>query len=89
MSRSGPYMPVTPPPEACALATAAAAAVGGDLVGIDLLPLADGGWVVLEANGAVDFTPDYSIDSEDVFEAVAARLLHGHADRAAVAGLNA
>jgi RimK family alpha-L-glutamate ligase len=82
-------MPVTPPPEACALATAAAAAVGGDLVGIDLLPLADGGWVVLEANGAVDFTPDYSIDSEDVFEAVAARLLHGHADRAAVAGLNA
>ena len=28
----------TPPPEACAIALAAAAAVGGDLVGVDLLP---------------------------------------------------
>ena len=64
-------VPVTPPPEACALATAAAAAVGGDLVGIDLLPLADGGWVVLEANGAVDFTSDYSIGERDVFDVVA------------------
>jgi len=67
-------VPVTPPPEACALATAAAAAVGADLVGIDLLPLVDGGWVVLEANGAVDFTSDYSIGDADVFDAVAARI---------------
>jgi len=75
-------VPVTPPPEACALATAAAAAVGGDLVGIDLLPLADGGWVVLEANGAVDFTSDYSIGERDVFELVAERIVDRNSDLA-------
>jgi RimK family alpha-L-glutamate ligase len=68
-------VPVAPPPEACALATAAAAAVNGDLVGIDLLPLADGGWIVLEVNGAVDFTPEYSIAGRDVFDIVAERLV--------------
>ncbi len=75
-------VPLTPPPEACALATAAAAAVGGDLVGIDLLPLADGGWVVLEANGAVDFTSDYSIGERDVFELVAERIVGRNSDLA-------
>lgn len=51
--------PVVPPPEACRLALAAAAAAGADLVGVDLLPF-DGGWVVLELNGAVDFTRAYA-----------------------------
>jgi glutathione synthase/RimK-type ligase-like ATP-grasp enzyme len=44
--------PVAPPPEACALAVAAAGAIEADLVGVDLLPKPDGGYVVLELNGA-------------------------------------
>jgi RimK family alpha-L-glutamate ligase len=42
------------------LALAAAAAVGGDFVGVDLLPTAGMDYVVLEVNGAVDFTREYS-----------------------------
>ena len=62
------------PPEACALALTAAAAVEADLVGIDLLPLPDGGYIVLEVNGAVDFTSDYSLGGRDVFADVAEAL---------------
>src|SRR4051812_39404571 len=51
-------LPVDPPPEARELAVAAAEAVGGDLVGVDLLPTADG-YTVLELNGAVDFNDTY------------------------------
>ena len=58
---------VAPSCEACELAVGAAQAIGGDLVGIDLLPLADGGYVVLEANGAVDFGAEYSLPSGDVY----------------------
>jgi [lysine-biosynthesis-protein LysW]---L-2-aminoadipate ligase len=84
----GTRLPATPPVEACALAVAAAAAVGGDLVGVDLLPLPEGGWVVLEVNGAVDFTSDYSLRGHDVFDAVAARLMWaGAASGAGVAQL--
>jgi ribosomal protein S6--L-glutamate ligase len=57
---------VVPPPGACALAVTAAAAVGGDLVGVDLLPDRDG-WRVIEINGAVDFTDEYALDDRDVF----------------------
>jgi RimK family alpha-L-glutamate ligase len=64
--------PVHPPAAACALALTTAAALGGDLVGVDLLPTHDG-WVVIEVNGAVDFTSAYSLD-EDVFEAASAAL---------------
>lgn len=63
-----------PSPEACVLATHAAAAVGGDLVGVDLIPLADGGHVVLEVNGAVEFTREYSLAGRDVFGAAASIL---------------
>ena len=35
----GARLPATPPIEACMLTVAAAAAVDGDLVGVDLLPL--------------------------------------------------
>ena len=45
---------------------------GLDLAGVDLLPV-EGGWVVLELNGAVDFTSDYS-RSEDVFRAATREL---------------
>jgi RimK family alpha-L-glutamate ligase len=55
-----------PPAEACALAIAAAEAVDGQLVGVDLLPTPGGGYVVLELNGACDFTAEYSRD-DDVF----------------------
>ena len=58
--------PVDPPAEARAIALAAAAAVGGDLVGVDLLPAGLGSWVVLEVNGAVDFNSTYSL-AEDVY----------------------
>jgi RimK family alpha-L-glutamate ligase len=51
--------PVTPPAAAVELALAAAAAAGGDLVGVDLLPLENGRWIVLELNGAVDFGDRY------------------------------
>ncbi|MDX6453589.1 MAG: tetrahydromethanopterin:alpha-L-glutamate ligase [Gaiellaceae bacterium] len=67
---------VAPPPEACAIAKAAADAIGGDLVGVDLLPADLGTWVVLEVNGAVDFTSAYSMD-DDVFAAASAALSVG------------
>lgn len=66
-------VPVMPPVDACDLAVRAAAAVRGDLVGVDLLPTPDG-WTVLELNGAVDFTREYSLDG-DVFDAAAGALL--------------
>jgi RimK family alpha-L-glutamate ligase len=56
-----------------AVAVRAAAAVGGSLVGVDLLPADIGTWVVLEVNGAVDFTSAYSF-ADDVFAAAGAAL---------------
>jgi [lysine-biosynthesis-protein LysW]---L-2-aminoadipate ligase len=66
--------PVEPPPTARALALAAARATRGDLVGVDLLPTPNGGFVVIEVNGAVDFRPVYAPLS-DVFSAAVAALL--------------
>lgn len=70
----GRRVPASPGREACQVALAAAAAVGGDLVGVDLLPLPEGGWIVIEVNGAVEFTGDYSFPGEDVFGSVRAAL---------------
>jgi RimK family alpha-L-glutamate ligase len=67
-------VPVAPAPEALELAVGAARAVGGDLVGVDLLPLPGGAWTVLEVNGAVDFNACYAYDGE-IFSAVRAALL--------------
>jgi ribosomal protein S6--L-glutamate ligase len=64
-----------PPRAACELALAAARAVRGDLVGVDLLPAGDG-YVVLEVNGAVEFTPEYALGPADV-HARAVSLLTG------------
>ena len=69
----GSREPVEAPPDACALAIAAADAADADLVGVDLLPSGDG-WVVLELNGAVDFTRAYA-RAHDVFDAAAASIL--------------
>ena len=56
--------PTHPPAQACAIAIAAAEAIGGDLVGVDLLPADVGTWVVLEVNGAVDFNSTYTLDED-------------------------
>jgi RimK family alpha-L-glutamate ligase len=77
-------VPTMPDAEACRLALAAADAVAGDLVGVDLLPT-DDGWTVLEVNGAVDFTGAYGLGSE-VFASVREALL-GRAREARLAAL--
>jgi [lysine-biosynthesis-protein LysW]--L-2-aminoadipate ligase len=66
--------PVDPPPIARALALAAAQATHSDLVGVDLLPTPNGGFLVLELNGAVDFRPLYA-PGRDVFSDTVAALL--------------
>jgi [lysine-biosynthesis-protein LysW]--L-2-aminoadipate ligase len=62
----GRRLPVVPSAEACATALAAADAIGGGLAGVDLLPTRFGD-VVIEVNGCVDFTGEYSFPGEDVF----------------------
>jgi RimK family alpha-L-glutamate ligase len=64
-----------PPAGAAALSLAAARATGAALVGVDLLPDGRGGWVVLELNGAVEFTAEYA-SWGDVFEETADALAH-------------
>jgi RimK family alpha-L-glutamate ligase len=66
--------PVEPPPIAKALALAAARAARVDLVGVDLLPTPNGGFVVIELNGAVDFRPLYA-PLRDVYADTVAALL--------------
>ncbi len=66
---------VVPSQEARAIALAAVRTVGIDLAGVDLLRRPDGSYVVLELNGAVDFTQDYSLGATNVFNRAARRLL--------------
>jgi [lysine-biosynthesis-protein LysW]---L-2-aminoadipate ligase len=66
---------VTPTPEAQDLALAAAQAIEADLVGVDLLPTPEGGHVVIELNGAVEFNEEYALDGGDVFERTLTALL--------------
>jgi len=74
VSLGGTRVRVDPPPGALALAVWAAAAAGTELVGVDLLPDGQGGWTVLELNGAVDFTSEYRID-RDPFAAAVSELV--------------
>lgn len=67
--------PVEPSSEASELATRAAAAVEGDLVGVDLLPHPDGEFVVIEINGAVEYNAAYSLCGADVFRRTVDALL--------------
>jgi [lysine-biosynthesis-protein LysW]--L-2-aminoadipate ligase len=69
----GRRLPTIPSAEACATAVEAAAAIGGGFVGVDLLPTRYG-YVVVELNGCVDFTHEYSFPGEDVFGEVARAL---------------
>ncbi len=66
VSLGGTLRPADVPP-ARSLAVAAAAAVGADLVGVDLLPIDGDRYLVLELNGAVDFDESYTLDGGDVF----------------------
>src|SRR5438876_920214 len=70
--------PVVPPPRACDLAVAAATALGIDLVGIDLLPIGVGEYVVIELNAAVEFTPEYA--EEDAYAGAVSALLQDSPD---------
>jgi RimK family alpha-L-glutamate ligase len=66
---------VRPSRAAVAVAIASAHATGASLVGVDLLPNGRGGWVVVEINGAVDFTPEYSLEPDhDPFADAVAQL---------------
>lgn len=69
VSLGGTLEPADVPAEARELALAAAAAVGADFVGVDLLPLARGGWVVLELNGAVEFD-DLAAADDDLYTGI-------------------
>lgn len=77
VSRGAARVPLTPSPEACRLAIAAAAAVGADFVGVDLLPLEDR-YVVIELNGAVEFDKRYDLDGNDVYMQIATALALPH-----------
>jgi glutathione synthase/RimK-type ligase-like ATP-grasp enzyme len=79
---------VAPPPLARTLAVSAAAAIGADLVGIDLLPTSTG-YFISELNGAVDFRPEYTLDDDDVYENAVLELLRAAADRRALAAVGA
>jgi RimK family alpha-L-glutamate ligase len=57
-----------------ALAVSAAAAVDGDLIGVDLAPTQDG-VAILEIDGCPDFTPDYVAPSRDVYTEAMLNLL--------------
>jgi RimK family alpha-L-glutamate ligase len=84
VSLGGTLRPALPSAEACDLAVAEAAAVGADLVGIDLMPV-EGGFVVIELNGAAEFDERYSPPGADVYRLTARQLelpeavLAGHA----------
>lgn len=81
VSLGGRRVAVDPPTAALDLAVCAARAAGVDLLGVDLLPDGDGGYTVLELNGAVDFTTEYRLD-RDPFAAAAAELERIAAERA-------
>jgi [lysine-biosynthesis-protein LysW]--L-2-aminoadipate ligase len=70
----GHIEPAAPPPLARRLALEAAAAIRGDLVGVDLLPLGNG-FVVSEVNGAVDFRLAYALGPGNVFRSAVHELV--------------
>ena len=83
VSLGGHSEPVSPPPLARTLAIGAAAALRGDLVGVDLLPTRNG-FVVAEVNGAVDFRPWYALGPDDVYDEAVFQLVRAAYDRRAL-----
>jgi RimK family alpha-L-glutamate ligase len=73
ISLGGTSCPAIVPPPARAVSIAAAAALAGDFVGVDLLP-GDGDYVVIEVNGSVDFEARYALPGRDVFVDIASAL---------------
>ncbi len=93
VSLGGSARPADPTPLATTLALAAASAVGADLVGVDLIPLAGDRYVVLELNGAVEFDEAYSLTGRNIYRDAADALqltlelsVAGHRRPAAPAG---
>jgi glutathione synthase/RimK-type ligase-like ATP-grasp enzyme len=84
----GDTEPAEPPPLARALALSAAAALGADLVGVDLLPT-ENGFLVVEVNGAVDFRAMYALGGGNVFETVVAELLRSTRERRVLSAVGA
>jgi [lysine-biosynthesis-protein LysW]--L-2-aminoadipate ligase len=70
ISLGGTLRPARLSAEVCNLAVAAAAAVGADLVGVDLMPL-KGGFLVIDLNGAVEFDNRYSLSGAGVYQLAA------------------
>jgi RimK family alpha-L-glutamate ligase len=66
VSLGGSRRPCVPSAMASALAEAAAAAIGADLVGVDLLP-SDDGYVIIELNAAAEYNAVYSLPGRDVY----------------------
>ncbi|HXZ58297.1 MAG TPA: RimK family alpha-L-glutamate ligase [Gaiellaceae bacterium] len=83
ISLGGSLRKAWPSPEDFRLAIAAAAAVGGDVLGVDLFQTLHGR-TVLEVNGAVEFDRRYSLPDSDVYAAVAEALQVGPGPLAAV-----
>jgi [lysine-biosynthesis-protein LysW]--L-2-aminoadipate ligase len=63
------------PAPAARVAVAAAAALQADLLGVHLRQRPDGTWTVIELNAAAEFSGDYSLHGENVFDTVTAALL--------------
>lgn len=72
ISLGGSYREAASSPAAEELAVAAVEALGGELFGVDLIPV-PGGYLVLEVNAAIEFDDAYSLDG-DVFADAAAAL---------------
>lgn len=70
ISLGGTRVPAEIPFRARVLALAAARAVSSDLTGVDLLPCG-GDFVVVEVNGAVDFSESYALAGTNVFAELA------------------
>jgi RimK family alpha-L-glutamate ligase len=74
VAAGGRRMRAVPDLEATSLALRAVAALDLDFAGVDLMRDASGAWVVLEVNGAVDFTEDYALNGAGIFDQVVRRI---------------
>ncbi len=74
VAAGGRRVRAVPDPDATSLALRAVAALDLDFAGVDLMRDASGAWVVLEVNGAVDFTEEYALDGAGIFDEVVRRI---------------